>query len=105
MKAKIIGVLVVLAVFVAGAVFYWKATGPVTDQPISETQHTTVQTPSVAEQLPPRGSSIGTEASVIVSDLVSAAATEANTYSADDENFLLDDTGDIDAMGQTITIE
>ena len=95
----------VLAVLAGGVVFYWKATGPVVDPIVGELQNTNTGSPSVADQLPPSGASVGAEASVIVSDLISSAASEASTYSADDENFLLDDTSDLDAMGQAITIE
>lgn len=105
MKVKVIAVLVVLIVLTGGIVFYWKATGPVVEQVSDTTQNTGSETTSQVASLPPQGSSIGAEASVIASDLISAAAVEANAYSADDENFLLDDTGDIELLGQAITIE
>ncbi len=108
MKAKVFAVLAVLAVLAGGIIFYRQATSPVAlleGDVNNNFEETTSVVPESAEPLPPAGRNVQAEASVIVSDIISAAVAEAASYSVDEENFLLDDAGDLDTFGQAITVQ
>ncbi|MEK7660302.1 MAG: hypothetical protein AAB343_03810 [Patescibacteria group bacterium] len=108
MKAKALGVFAVLIVLVGGILFYRQATGPQLPAGTAGENNGAVPSGSTsnnADALPPAGSDLQAEASIVSSDLISAAANESATFSVDEENFLLDDAGDLDAMSQAITVE
>jgi flagellar basal body-associated protein FliL len=108
MMAKIIGVLVVFVVLVGGIYFYRDVASPAITPDSVENQNyqeSASATTDTKEPLPVAGNTAQAEASIIVSDIISAAAADAASYTVDEENFLLDDAGDLDAFGQAITIQ
>ena len=108
MIAKIIGVLVVLIVLVGGVFFYRDVTSPAITPESVESQNyqeTSSSAPNTGDPLPQAGNTAQAEASIIVSDIISEAAADAASYTVDEENFLLDDAGDLDAFGQAITVQ